>query len=156
MNDLSRAVAFAYQRKGARVLPRMDLHMLLSMDMRWFAPEESKKVVARAVEVGLLVAEGDALRIAFDPASVDVPLTFRPNAKAILDEPITALPAPEPAAPAPPAAPARAASERDAELERARRGGLLTLDVARLVVARRHGEDVGARLADAEAKLLAR
>ncbi len=129
-------------------MPRMDLHMILSMDLRWFAPEESKKVVARALEGGLVVAEGDALRVAFDPAAVEVPLSFRPQARALLEEPLPEVPAPR-AAPRP--APAR---DEEAHAERARRGGLLSLEVARLVVARRAGEDVAPRLAEAEASLL--
>jgi hypothetical protein len=39
-------------------------------------------------------------------------------------------------------------------LERAHRGDLLSLDVARLLVARRAGHDVRAQLADAEAAIL--
>jgi hypothetical protein len=147
MSDLARAIAFAYQRKGARTMPRLDLHMVLSMDLRWFAPEESKKVVARALDAGLLVAEGDSLRATFDPAAVHVPLTFRPQAKALLEEEIAALPQPQPQPKPQPA-------EHEAELERAKRGGMLSLDVARLVVARRAGEDVRGRLAEAEAAIL--
>jgi hypothetical protein len=162
VSDLLRAIAFAFQRKGARTMPRMDLHMLLSMDLRWFAPEESKKVVARALDAGLLIAEGDALRIAFEPGGVEVPLSFRPQAKSLLEEP---LPESLPTAPAASAAvPAHAARpaprpapmprDDEAHAERAKRGGLLSLEVAQLVVARRGGEDVAPRLAAAEASLL--
>lgn len=150
MSDLARAIAFAYQRKGARTMPRLDLHMLLSMDLRWFAPEESKKIVARAVESGLLVVEEDTLRVAFDPSTVAVPLSFRPQARALLEEALVELPAPS--APPRPAPPAR--GDEEAMAERARRGGLLSLDVARLVVARRAGEEVAPRLAEAEASIL--
>lgn len=152
MSDLLRAIAFAYQRKGARAMPRLDLHMLLSMDLRWFAPEESKKVVARALEAGLLSADGETLKIAFDPAGVQVPLSFRPQARALLEEPLPEVPA----AAKPAASPKPASMPRDdeAHAERAKRGGLLSLDVAKLVVARRAGEDVSARLAEAEASIL--
>ena len=155
MSDLLRTIAFAYQRKGARTMPRMELHMLLSMDLRWFAPEESKKVVARAIEWGLLTPEGDVLKIAFDATAVSVPLNFRPQARALLEEEAPSeLPRANPAPPPMPTPAPVHESRHDAELERARRGDLISLDVARLIVARRRGEDVRAELADAEALIL--
>jgi hypothetical protein len=43
------------------------------------SPAQATAFVARAVEAGVLWREGDRLRLAVDPASVDVPLGFRPR-----------------------------------------------------------------------------
>ena len=168
MSDLARALAFAFRRKGADALPGSELRLLLAYDLRWFAPEDAKLVVQRALETGLLrEEEGGVVRAAFDVAAVDVPLNFRPT-RDVLDEApparlpparVPAAPAPEPAAAAAPAAPAPARETREDEErlaldERRRRGGLMDVEVARLVVARRAGEDVAERAKALEAKMM--
>lgn len=164
MSDLVRTLAFAFRRKGADALRGTELRLVIAFDLNWLAPEDAKRAVTRAIEAGLLREEGEMLRPTFDPRAIDVPLNFRPG-PGLFDEPVPAdLPppaaeaaeaaAPQPDAPAPTApaaaaapvqaAPAHAAppEDRSAQEERARRGNLVTLEVARLVVARRAGEDV--------------
>lgn len=165
MSDLARALAFAFRRKGADAIPGSELRLLLAYDLRWFAPEDAKLVVQRALETGLLrEEEGGVVRAAFDVAAVEVPLNFRPT-RDVLDEapPARLPPARAPAAPAPgPAAPAAAAPARETQEdeerlaldERRRRGGLMDVEVARLVVARRAGEDVAERAKALEAKMM--
>lgn len=152
MSDLARTIAFAYRRKGLDVMAGTELRLLLAYDLRWFAPEDAKRVVQRALDAGLLLPQGDALRPAFDVAAVDIPLNFRPGTH-VLEEEIGALPAPP--APVPPPQPQPdAVVERAAEEERRRRGLLLGLDAARLIVRRRAGEDVTGEAAQLEAGLL--
>lgn len=190
MSDLLRTLAFAYRRKGSDVVQGSDLRLLLAYDLRWFAPEDAKRVVHRGVELGLLRDEGEGrLRPVFDPAKVDVPLNFRPTPH-VLDEeapasfppappptpagssapaaprpadapapaasaPVASVPAaPAPAAPAPPPAQPAGPPPALVEAERARRGGLIDAEVAALIVARRAGEDVSAKLPEVEARLL--
>lgn len=146
MSDLVRTLAFAFRRKGADVVPGTELRLLLAYDLRWFAPEDAKRVVARAIELGLVEERDGTLRPLFDVAAVQVPLSFRPSLD-VLEEP------------APTSVPERPREgvredDRAAMEERARRGGLVSLDVARLIVARRAGEDVRERAADAERRLL--
>lgn len=172
MSDLVKVLAFAFRRKGAATMPGADLRLMLAYDLRWLAPEDAKRVVQRALQVGLLREEGEHLHAAFDVGAIDIPLNFKPRADVADDEgpfdapppraPTAAPPLVAPAitAPTPPpteaTAPARAPAELDkfADAERARRGGMLSHEVARLVVERRLGADVEARLADAEARVL--
>ena len=133
-----------------------DLRLLLAYDLRWFAPEDAKRVVARGLEVGLLVAAGDDVRPSFDVAAVDIPVNFRPGPY-VIDEGAPSGLAPakpfstQPAAlPAPMPASVPDAHARAAEDERRRRGLLLSVEVARLVVRRRAGEDVTAEAAAME------
>ena len=158
MSDLLRTIAFAFRRKGLDAIPGGDLRLLLAYDLRWFAPEDAKRVVLRAIESGLLREENGALHATFDTRAVEIPLNFRPTID-VLDAPIALAPAaappPTPAASAvrPPPTDAR---ERAAEDERRKRGLRLSLDVARLVVRRRAGEDVVADAAALEAQMLTR
>lgn len=167
MSDLARALAFAFRRKGVESMAPNELQLRLAVDLRGFAPEDAKRAVSRALDMGLLEREGESLRPAFDAAAVDIPLNFRPGAH-VLDEEAPALPprrpSPPSAAPPPATPPATAtaaaaahaedALERAAEDERRRRGLLMSLDVARLVVRRRAGEDVAEAAATLEAALL--
>lgn len=161
MNDLARTLAFAFRRKGLAAMGGADLRLLLAYDLRWFAPEDAKRVVARGIETGLLILEGDDVRPSFDIAAVEIPVNFRPGPH-VIEETAPPLPpakarAPAPAAPpapSPAAAPAVDAHERAAEDERRKRGLLMSVEVARLVVRRRAGEDVAEDAAALEGKLL--
>jgi hypothetical protein len=172
MSDLVRVMATAFRNKGAIAMPGADLRFVLAFGLRWFAPEDAKRVVARAIEVGLLVQEGDTLRVTFDPAKVDVPVNFRPSAGVFEEDAPSGLPAaPEHANAVDAGAPAAAQSHAHARThappaahappadaaaheERARRGGLVSLEAAALVVARRRGEDVTERARELEARIL--
>lgn len=169
-SDLVRTVASVFRRKGASDLTTAEFKHALSLDLRWFAPADARKLLAHAVNTGLVEEQGERVAALFDVARVDVPVAFRPSLD-VLDEAPPALPAR--IAPPPPSVPAgapqaaasapaasvleealsaaaraggldRADLEREAEDERARRGGLFSADVAALVVARRRGVDVRA------------
>jgi hypothetical protein len=164
MSDLLRTLAFAYRRKGAQTLVGTELRYLLAFDLRWFAPEDAKKVVLRAIDLGLLVEEGDGLRPAFDTTSVDIPINFRPTSLVLDEDAPTKLPSRAPPSPAVPQTPTppivpilqgqATEFERAADDERRKRGLLVSPEVARLVVRRRMGDDVTHDAATLEAALL--
>lgn len=143
MGDLRRALAFAFRRKGGPTLAGTELRYLLAFDLRWFAPEDAKRVVARALECGLLRDEAGVLTPAFDVTTVEVPVNFRPTL-AVLDEAYDA-PGPTPG-PAP-------GHDAEVEAERRRLHHLVSADVARLIVERRRGVDVAQRAAALEAAM---
>lgn len=149
MSDLARTLAFAFQRRGVQSMERTKLLAILAFDLRWFSPDPAKRVIQRGIKAGLLEEQGDHVKATFDAREVDIPLNFRP-AESLADEDgpvdVPMRPAKAPAAP-PPAADA-AASE-----ERMRRGGLIGLDLAALIVARRSGKDVRAAAQALEASL---
>ncbi|HVL48791.1 MAG TPA: DUF2240 family protein [Candidatus Thermoplasmatota archaeon] len=148
MSDLRRALAYVFRRKGETTLPKTVFKQSVTFDLHWFAPEQTKKLLEHALAVGALVADGDHVRPAFNVATIEVPMGFRPT-EDILSE----IPEPDaaPAAPAlydelvaavaaaigeTPAAVAQAASE-----VRARAANLLAPEVALLEVARARGAD---------------
>lgn len=171
MSDLVRSVAFVFRRKGADALAPHDFTNVLSFDLRWFSPSDAKRVLALATERGLLVAEGALVRPSFAADAVEMPVNFRPGPET-LDEPAAAT--------VPPAAPARPwqllpgdpepedgllaraadaaglapeALRREAEHEREKSAGLLTLEAAAVLVLARRGHDVAVLAREARAGL---
>jgi hypothetical protein len=70
-------------------VPEKDLILAASMDLRWFNYSSAQRFLALAAAEGLVRREGDRLRIAFDPATVELPLTYAPPADLL-----TAVPEP--------------------------------------------------------------
>ncbi len=176
MSDLVHTLAAAFRRKGSDRMPATELPLLLAFGLHWFAPADAKRFVERAIAGGFLARDNEDLVLAFDRDAVDIPLNFRPTAN-VLDAPFPAMPprraakalpeAPPTHAPAPAPAPASPPNpspsgapagdgDKAAEREFTKRSGLMTLDVARLVAARRAGADVTERLEAVERTLLGR
>ncbi|MGH7340205.1 MAG: DUF2240 family protein [Candidatus Rokuibacteriota bacterium] len=83
MEELRRAVAFLFKREGTRQMARRDLTLAAAMDLHWFGPQDSERMVDAALRGGLLVEKGGKLELTFDPAIVEMPVDFRPG-RAIL------------------------------------------------------------------------
>lgn len=146
--DLARTLAFAFRRRGAVSMERSRLLHLLAFDLRWFSPDPAKRVIQRALQAGLLREEGEKVALAFDADAVDIPLNYRPP-----DDLADAEAAPHDLPSRKLAHLPKAPAESEAATERQRRGGLVTEEVAALVVARRRGEDVRERARELEARL---
>jgi hypothetical protein len=79
MEDLRRAVAFIYRREGAKQMARRDITLAAAMDLHWFGPQDSERLVDAAIRGGVLIEKSGKLEITFDPASVEMPVDFRPG-----------------------------------------------------------------------------
>lgn len=86
MDDGARALAFVAKRQGSRDMPAAAWAHVLSLELGWMSPGQAKAFVARAEAAGHLVA-GDALRLAVDPDTVDIPRGFRPEPDAVMEGP---------------------------------------------------------------------
>ncbi len=73
------ALAFVARRAGAQSMPASRWGHVMSLELGWMAPGLAKQYIAACEAAGLLQPDGDALRLAFDPRSIDVPRGFRPN-----------------------------------------------------------------------------
>lgn len=147
-SDLVRTVASVFRRKGASDLSTAEFKHALSLDLRWFAPADARKLLAHAVNTGLVEEQGERVAALFDVARVDVPVAFRPTLD-VLDEappalpsrlalPPAALPAARPAS-APGSDPASAPAP--APLARAQASALGVLEEAVSAAARASGLD---------------
>src|SRR5207245_1332417 len=79
MGDVEAALAFVAARQGRRALLPQEWAHVLSLDLGWMAPAQARRLVERAQAAGLLTPDGDLLRLALDPAAVQVPPLFRPR-----------------------------------------------------------------------------
>jgi len=94
MGDAEAAFAFVATRQARRSMRPEEWVHVMSFDLGWMAPAQARALVAAAQETGLLEADGEALRLAVDPATIQVPTLFRPRPDA-RPEPRAAAPPPD-------------------------------------------------------------
>jgi hypothetical protein len=83
MSELTYTVSMPFKRKGKESLKDMEFVMALSMDLKWFTPDQAKSVLAEAQRSGLLKRDGDLLRPSFDISRIEIPSGFKPQTMAI-------------------------------------------------------------------------
>lgn len=144
-SDAELALAFVARRQGRGSLPASQWAHVLSLELGWSTPSQARAFVARAQESGLLVEEGDALRLAVDWKRVEVPRKFRLDPEAPIE-----VRAPRPDDPFVgwlDAVAKAQSSDRSAVLaavadKQARFGGALSAEAALLLVAAEAGLEV--------------
>jgi hypothetical protein len=83
MSELTYTVSMPFIRKGKEVIKDMEFVMALSMDLKWFTPEQAKSVLAEAQRSGLLKRDGELVRPSFDISKIEIPSGFKPQTVAI-------------------------------------------------------------------------
>ena len=76
---LQQVIASLYKRKSKAVISARDLELLASMELRWFEPADARKLIARAIQLGLLEETTGGLKATFDIGSLEIPLGFKPS-----------------------------------------------------------------------------
>ncbi|MBU4189377.1 MAG: DUF2240 family protein [Candidatus Thermoplasmatota archaeon] len=79
MNQLKQTIAFLFRRKGKEVLSEKEFSLSLSMDMHWFSPKESAKLIEKALSSKLLVKTEKGLKPNFDYGNLEIPIGFKPS-----------------------------------------------------------------------------
>ena len=77
--SLRRAVAAPFQQRGVDQLPESEFVVALSLDRDWFTADQAKRLVDVAAGEGYLERDGDDVRVAFDPAAIEVSAEFEPD-----------------------------------------------------------------------------
>jgi hypothetical protein len=83
MSELTYTVSMPFKRKGKEQLKDMEFVMALSMDLKWFTPEQAKSVLSEAQRSGLLKRDGELVRPSFDISKIEIPSGFKPETVAI-------------------------------------------------------------------------
>jgi len=78
MSDLTYTVSMPFLRKGKDSLKDTEFVLALSIDLKWFTPEQAKAVLADAEKSGLIKREGELIHPAFDVSKVQIPSGFKP------------------------------------------------------------------------------
>ena len=73
------AVAAPFAQHGGKRLRENEFVVALSLDRRWFSPDQAKRLVDVATEQGLIDHDGAHLGATFDPATVTIPEDFVPD-----------------------------------------------------------------------------
>lgn len=83
MSELTYTVSMPFKRKGKESLKDMEFVMALSIDLKWFTPDQAKSVLAEAQRSGLLKRDGELVRPSFDISKIEIPSGFKPETLAI-------------------------------------------------------------------------
>ncbi len=80
-DELTVCAAAFFRSIGKDVTTSEEFVMGTSLEMKWMSPSDSKLLLKRLVETGVLVLKGDFVRPATDVGAIDVPLAYRPSAE---------------------------------------------------------------------------
>lgn len=80
---LERVVAHVFRKKG-KVTSISEFVFALSLDLKWFSPDQAESVLTNAERRGLVQITGEVVEPLFDIHSVEIPLDFRPD-RSIMD-----------------------------------------------------------------------
>ena len=72
-------LAFLFKRSGKEKMSFSELYLNLSMDLKWFSPEEAKKFLNDAIKKKLLIKENDLILPSFDLNKIKIPIGFSPS-----------------------------------------------------------------------------
>ncbi len=78
MEELKKAIAFLFKRKGRDSMTDTDFVMSASMDLRWFVPKEAQQLLQLGLELKLLTSSEGKLSPSFDIESIEMPLDYTP------------------------------------------------------------------------------
>lgn len=78
MSDLTYTVSMPFKRKGKDALKDMEFILALSLDLKWFNPEQAKIILSDAQNSGLLIREGEFVHPSFDISKIEIPSGWKP------------------------------------------------------------------------------
>lgn len=81
MEDLRKAIAVLFRRKGRDELSEKEFVLSASMDLRWFPPRDAQRLLQVGLDSKLLELREGVVRPTFDASTVDVPREFAPSAE---------------------------------------------------------------------------
>ena len=80
---LEQVVAHVFRKKG-KVTSISEFVFALSLDLKWFSPDQAESVLANAEQRELVRITGEVVEPLFDIHSVEIPIDFRPD-QSIMD-----------------------------------------------------------------------
>ncbi|MDH7506627.1 MAG: DUF2240 family protein [Candidatus Thermoplasmatota archaeon] len=79
-------LAFLFKRSGKDKMSFSELYLNLSIDLKWFSPEEAKKFLNNAIKDNLLIKENDQISPSFDVNNIKIPIGFTPSKKVFTEK----------------------------------------------------------------------
>jgi len=75
---LEQVVARVFRKKG-KATSISEFVFALSLDLKWFSPDQAESVLTNAERRGLVRITGEVVEPLFDISSVEIPIDFRPD-----------------------------------------------------------------------------
>ena len=75
---LEQVVAHVFRKKG-KVTSISEFVFVLSLDLKWFSPDQAESVLTNAEQRELVRITGEVVEPLFDIHSVEIPIDFRPD-----------------------------------------------------------------------------
>ena len=72
-------IGFLFKRSGKKELDLSEAYLTLSMDLKWFPPQEAKNFLNNAMKQKILIKKGDSIKPAFDYEKIVIPAGFQPS-----------------------------------------------------------------------------
>lgn len=91
MEEPKTALVALFQIHGRDAITESEFVQDASFKLRWFSPREAQRLLQSGLDRGLLRAEAGNVRLAFDAASVTVPVNYKPGPEAIAPPPAVDL-----------------------------------------------------------------
>lgn len=86
MEELKRTIALLFNRKGGSQMTEKEFVFSASMDLRWFPPKDSQKLLDVALARGVVTLDDGQVSPTFEISSMEVPLDFSPT-RSVLELP---------------------------------------------------------------------
>jgi hypothetical protein len=95
MDELQKAVAVVFKRKGKKLLSEIEFVQVLAFEMRFsgpstgkLTPKDAQYILDQAKRAGLVAVSNDMLKMTFDYAEADISYNFYPDKAAIMSRPV--------------------------------------------------------------------
>jgi len=82
-NDAEITIAFIFKRSGKKELSKSEFYLPLSMELKWFSPQEAKDFVKSAIKQKLIIEKNELLKPSFNIDEIKIPIGFQPSKQII-------------------------------------------------------------------------
>jgi hypothetical protein len=76
-------IAFVFNRAGKKEMLFSEFYLTLSMDMKWFTPDDAKTFIKNALQNNLLKEEKEQIKPNFNIDEIKIPTGFYPSEKVL-------------------------------------------------------------------------
>ncbi|ELZ96830.1 hypothetical protein C440_03613 [Haloferax mucosum ATCC BAA-1512] len=84
--SLDVTVAVPFRQHGSNRLGEGEFVVALSLDRDWFSPDQAKRLIDLATGRGLVERDDSDIVATFDPATVQIPEEFEPDASVLREQ----------------------------------------------------------------------
>ena len=72
-------ISFIFKRSGKEKLTLSEIYLPLSMDLKWFSPQEAKEFVNFALKQKILNKKNDFIFPNFNYKDINIPIGYKPK-----------------------------------------------------------------------------